>query len=301
MTAPDRSPARLRSAACLLAAGALAVPLWACATRTVDTKIIDRDGIDVFLRHRLERGEEVERGFAHPAEISPDRLTLILATTEVERSAREGLLRRKVSRREAAFEDELVEPLAAAVSEALTKANSKQEVAVRAVSSERRLAVFVRKFVTSFITYAEDDTLYLDLSRLHWEIPKDAEDEKPPMPKRGEKVMDFRLLPGPGMRAAGPQLLAVSWRDPAFDLDASETPQPESEAPGAQPVASSEEPGSDVEGASSSELPPHLDSATLRELADLEEARERGEIAESYYQRQRQKLLAGGTEGDAEP
>jgi hypothetical protein len=294
--------ARLHPVVCLFVSAALAVPLWACATRTIDTKIIDRDGIDVFLRHQQEEGEEVERGFSHPAHISPEHLSLILASIRVERSVREGLRLKKVSKEQVAFEAELTESLASAISEAFAQASSKQEIVVRAVRNERRLAVFQRTFVTSFITFMENDSLYLDLSRIHWEMPKDDEADKPPMPKRGENVMKFRVLPGPAARVAGPQLLAVSWRDLAFDSDGSETPQPApiSEKPDkdGESRPSSERPDKDGESASSSELPPDLSSASLRELADLEEAREQGDITESYYQRQRQKLLQRATQGD---
>lgn len=307
MTQPISRPARLRPVVCLVVAAALTLPIWACATRTIDTKVIERDGIDIVLRHRRERGEDVDRGFAHPVQISSERLALILASVRVEYVVRKGFLRKKVSKQRAAFETELVDPLAGALSEAFAAASSRDEIVVVAVRTERRFAVFARTFVTSFITFMEDDTLYLDLSRLHWEMPKSEEEERPPRPKRGESVMKFSLLPGPATREVGPQELAVSWRDPSFVAGGSETPPPEidtpvpQQAPAPQPAPSSEQPDTDEAGAPSSELSPHLSSATLRELADLEEARERGDITESYYQRQRQKLLQRAAEGDTSP
>jgi hypothetical protein len=110
--------------------------------------------------------------------------------------------------------------------------------------------------------------------------------------------MEFRALPGPATRVAGPQLLAVSWRDPIFDLSDTAGAEPEPALPSPEPPAVSEEPRPAEDRATDSGLPPNLDSATLRELADLEEARERGEISESYYSRQRQKLLSPAAEGD---
>jgi len=288
---------RISSATCLLVAAALAVPLSACATRTLDDKVIDRDGIQVFLRHRREHGEDVERGFAHPAQISSQRLARILSSVEVEESLRKGLLRKKVTTQRTAFEEDRVEPLAEALSEALGQASSMHEIVLLSVLVERRYVVFARRFVTSFIAFIEGDELYLDLSRLHWEIPKDQEDERLPMPKRGDRVMSFRVLPGPAARLAGPQLLAISWHDPIFE--GLEPAQPKIAREPAKPVETPEKPHPELEPSSASELPSNLSSAKLRELADLEKAREQGEITESYYQRRRDKLLRPAAEPDA--
>jgi hypothetical protein len=288
---------RISSAACLLVTAALAVPLSACATRTIDDKVIDRDGIQVFLRHRREQGEEVERGFAHPARISSQRLARILSSVEVQDSLRKGLLRKKVTTRRAAFEEGRVGPLAEALSETFGQANSTHEIVLLSVRTERRYVVFARRFVTSFIAFIEGDALYLDLSRLRWEIPKDQEDERLPMPKRGDRVMSFRALPGPAARSAGPQLLAISWRDPVFEgLEAAQL-EIASEPP--EPAETPEKPRPELEHSSASELPSNLSGATLRELADLEKAREQGEISESYYRRRREKLLRPAAERDA--
>jgi hypothetical protein len=290
---------RISSAACLLVAAALAVPLSACATRTIDDKVIDREGIQVFLRHHREHGEDVERGFAHPAQISSQRLARILSSVEVEESLRKGLLRRKVTTQRAGFEEDQVGALAEALSEALGQASSRQEIVLLSVLVERRYVVFARRFVSSFIAFVEGDELYLDLSRLHWEIPKDQEDERLPMPKRGDRVMNFRVLPGPAARltSADPQLLAISWHDPVFE--GLEVAPPEIAGELAKPVETPEEPLPEPERSSTSELPSNLSSATLRELADLEKAREQGEITESYYQRRREKLLQPTSDPDS--
>jgi hypothetical protein len=291
---------RISSTACLLVAAALAVPLSACATRTIDDKVIDRDGIQVFLRHRREQGEDVERGFAHPAQISSQRLARILSSVEVEESLRKGLLRKKVTTQRAAFEEDRVEPLAEALSEVFGQANSTQEIILLSVSTERRYVVFARRFVTSFITFIEGDELYLDLSRLRWEIPKDQEDERLPMPKRDDRAMSFRALPGPAVRSAGPQLLAIAWHDPIFEGLEAAQPKIASEPAAAE---SPDKPHPEPEPSPTSELPSNLSSATLRELVDLEKAREQGEITESYYQRRRDKLLrpAADSDGPSKP
>ena len=153
--------------------------------------------------------------------------------------------------------------------------------------------------MTSFIAFIEGDELYLDLSRLHWEIPKAEEDDRLPMPKRGERIMSFRALPGPAARLAStdPQLLAISWHDPVFE--GLELAPPEIAREPAKPVETPEEPLPEPERSSTSELPSDLSSATLRDLADLEKAREQGEITESYYQRRREKLLQPAAEPDS--
>jgi len=288
---------RISSTACLLVAVALAVPLAACATRTIDDKVIDRDGIQVFLRHHREQGEDMERGFAHPAHISSQRLARILSSVEVEESLRKGVLRKKVTTQRDAFEEDRVGALAEALSEAFGRASSRHEIVLLSVSTERRYVVFARRFVTSFITFIEGDELYLDLSRLQWEIPKDQEDERLPMPKRDDRTMSFRALPGPAARSAGPQLLAITWHDPIFEGLEAVQPKIASE-PAAAAAESPEKPHPEPELSPASELPSNLSSATLRELADLEKAREQGEITESYYQRRRDKLLRSAAEPD---
>ena len=202
---------RLSSVALLLTSAALSLALSGCGTRTVETRIIDRSGIEVFLRHRLEGGVEVARGYAHPLQISPERLAAILSKIDMESEVRSGALRlKKEKRRRPAIEAQLLEPMTTALVEALAQADPNQEVVVRAVWRGARLGIFVRRFVTSFTAFAEGDELHLDFALVDWQVPirdeDSEEDESLPMPQRGEQAMPFRILPGPGRpftRAAG--------------------------------------------------------------------------------------------------
>jgi hypothetical protein len=283
---------RARSAPTLLALVALVMsvgPLAACATRTIDDKVIDRTGLEVFLRHRREKGVDLDRGFAHPKEISSRRLAHILSALDVEMSRRKGALSlKKVEERRAAVDEELLDPVAGALSEAFGLANSTQEIVVRAVHRDRRFLLFTRKFVTSFIAFMQDDELHLDFSLVHWEVPK-AEEENLPMPHRGDQAMKFRLIPSEAMRSAGLQAVAVSWSDPFFDRP--RTMRRTSSGEAERRTVIMDDHAATPEADEATELPPGLSADTLRELAELEEARQQGEITESYYQREREKLL----------
>lgn len=259
----------------------LAFPLLlsGCITHTVTTRFYDNGAIRVFFRHQERSGDEIPRGYDHPATVSPERLAHVLALVDVE--TRED----KTEVRRPAVASELLLPVAELLSGALAEASPNQEIAVVAVRKERRLGIFHRKYLTSFVAYMKDDSLFIHLSRVEWEVPKNDEDDLPE-PHIGDRVMPFRALPARAMSSVGTQELAVRWRDPVFGeplarrgdevrrrtvLMDSPIPQDERTAP----------------------LPEGLSPETLRDLADLEEARQRGDITEHDYWTQREKLLQG--------
>jgi hypothetical protein len=57
-----------------------------CATRTREDRIINRYGLDVYLRsERKPFGPAVDHGYAHPSDISMQRLEIILGSLQIER------------------------------------------------------------------------------------------------------------------------------------------------------------------------------------------------------------------------
>jgi len=276
------------------------VLLAACATRNVETRILNDSGVEVFLCHRLEGGQEVERGYAHPLTIPAERLSIILSRIEVESDQSSGFLGRKTTtERREAIAAPLLEPVSLALAEALAQAGPNQEIALRAVDQKRRIGVFVRKFATGFTAFAKDDALHLKFSFVDWEVPVvDDVEENQTLPKPGDPLMALQVLPGRDMQVIGSREVAVRWRSASFDYPESQLSErrspperhPEPESP-RKPAA--KQPAPEAVG-SEPALPPHLSSETLGELADLKQAREEGEISESYYQRQREKLLKRG-------
>ncbi|MCZ6784330.1 MAG: hypothetical protein O7G30_13565 [Proteobacteria bacterium] len=263
---------------CLAIVVALFLP--GCITRTVTDDFYDHAGIYVFFRYQQKSGRPISRGYQHPAVISKERLAHILSVIDVK--TREG----QSEERRPAVEATILYPIAEVLSTAFAKATPAQEIAVVMARKKRRLGLFHRKYLTSFIAWIQDDSLYLDFSRVEWEVPKQKEAELP-MPRVGDKAMPFRVVPGRAMHSVGPQTVAVAWREPIFsspfgqraDGVVRRTVLMDSPIPAAE----LEEEG----------LPPGLRPEDLRELADLEEARQNGEITESYYQRRRESIIQG--------
>ena len=70
------------------------------------------------------------------------------------------------------------------LAEAFAEVKPDQELGVVIARKQRRLGIFHRKYLTSFITWMRDDGLYIDFSRVEWEVPKNKEDDLP-QPRRG--------------------------------------------------------------------------------------------------------------------
>lgn len=250
----------------------------ACGPRYVRVKVQDAGGIAIKLRSQ----KNVERGFAHPATISGARLAHILSFVDV----------RVDKSRTPAIDLDLIYPLGEALSRAFARAESNQELVVEVTRTERRMGLFTDKFLTSFVTYVEGDRLFLHLSRVNWAIPKQKEDDLAE-PWANKRVQNFRVLPSDHLAAAGAQGVSVAWRDSRFRkasnlrfgaggklrrkqllLDAGTEPEGANETSEDAPM-----------------LPRGLSAEQLRELADLEEARRRGEIAEAEYHSRRRAIL----------
>jgi len=257
-----------------------------CGTRIVKSEVSQSEGVTAVLRHRVTNGRTVERNYQHPAAIAPQRLQYILGAIDVE-VTEDG--RRA---QHAAIHPELLQPISRALAEAFEQANSTQEVAISAVRKQQRLGLFHRKYLTTLIAYFEDERLYVHLSRVEWEIPKDREGDRLPEPEPGEKQMAFRTIPAPKMTPFGSQGVAVRWRDAIFTAPV-RAERADGEVERRTILMESPLPASETsEGVDTLEL----DADTLRALADLKEARKNGTITESEYRERLETLLGAGSD-----
>jgi len=266
----------------------LLAPLWlGCGARYVRTSVHASDLVQIDLRAEIRSGETVERHFDHPATISGIRLAHILSQIDVRLDVEE-----EGGKRKPAIETSLLYPLGDLLSEALAKAKSDQEVVVQAQRKEKRLGIFNQAYLTSFIAYVGgDDLLYVHFSRIDWPVPK-GEREKIKEPVVGREVMSFRALPSEAIDNAGPQGVAVEWRDPVFRKASNIRVGPTGKVSRRTILMEAgEEPADQAPDLEAEKIP--SDPAALRALAELEEAREAGRITESEYRRQRKTILRG--------
>jgi hypothetical protein len=261
----------------------LAFAATACGPRYARVTIQDSAGLIVQLRAEIRDGEPVDRGFAHPASISRARVTNILSRIEVRMEDEEE------GARQPAIPAELLFDLGDLVSAALAKADPSQEVVVKAIRKERRLGIFTQKYLTSFVAYVQNDQLLIHLSRVDDSIPQDTE-ETIPEPWPGREVMPFKVLATDGIVPVGLQAVSVLWRDPLFQAPGQIRVGPGGKVQRREILLESTE--EQIESAAP-ETTGRLSPETLRALADLEEARRRGEISEAAYQQRRRSLLAG--------
>jgi hypothetical protein len=257
-----------------------------CGTRYARVPVHEDDLATVVLRSELRDGEPLERGFAHPASISGVRLAHVLAQIDVRMDEGDDA----PGQRRPAFPTELVHPLGELPSQALARADSRQEVVVQALRRERKLAVFTQSYATSFVAFvAEDGRLHLELARLDWPVPKGSEDElREPVP--GRELMAFRVLASEGVDPIGHQAVAVHWQDERFRNPTTLRVGPGGKVTRRSVLMEEAAPApAGAEGPGAVALP--SDPDTLRALADLEEARRAGAITEAEYQRRRRLLL----------
>lgn len=254
-----------------------------CITRPVEHEVFDRDLTTVSLRSHKRGASIVEKGYQHPFSIATARLAHILSRIDLRRE--EGGETKRVP----AIPTESIYLIAEGLADGLAKADADQEVVVMSVRRTKRLGIFDRKYLTSFVAYRRDDLLYLHLGLSDWEIPPYREERLPP-PKVGSPSKKIRIIPSRGMTLVDTASVSVAWRDEVFAKPSRtritpagkvvrrtilmETPE---DAPEAAPAPAA--------------LPANLTPETLRELADLEDARRRGELTESQYEAERSRIL----------
>lgn len=254
-------------------------------TRTVKTVVSDDGRIKVYLQETVESGTTQERGYQHPASIAPQRLAHILGAVDVEIQGGEK------RQRQAALHPALLQPISRALVEALEQATPDQQVAVMAVRKQQRLGLFHKKFLTSFIAFFRDDRLYLQFSRIEWEIPKAREDSRLPEPEPSDKQMAFRTVPGIKMKSLGAQGVAVRWRDRVFSAPVRSASSAGGDMQRRTVLMESPVPESETDGGIDAA---NLEANTLRALADLKEARKNGSITEGEYLERLESLLGAG-------
>ncbi len=257
-----------------------------CATRTIRKTFYEDSSTRIVLRHQTESGELVDRGYSQPIGIAPVRLAHILSRIDVRTEAKKG------AQRAPAVPTEAIYVIADPLSKGLREADSSQEIAVYYTRRAKRFGIFDHHFLTSFVTYVEDDRLYIHLSRTDWEIPKSSGNERLPEPRVGDYVMDFRVLPSKGMTQVDGQSVAVAWRDPVFKKPSRTRITPRGKVVRRTILMESPE-GADeaTDEATFDRLPENLSSGTLRDLANLEDERHRGKITEAEYHTRRRQII----------
>jgi hypothetical protein len=258
---------------------ALAVLTLACGARYVRVPLVETPDLTVTLRSEQRGGAPIARGFAHPAAISVPRMESILSRIDVRESAGD------VDERRAALPGELLPTLADALAGALGRADTTQEVAVRAERRERKLAVFTRRFVTSFVAFVDgENRLQIHLVDADRELA--AGDDAPlhdPIASRSTHAI--KALPSPHIEAVGQRAVAIDWRATLFEAPAVR------DQPGRRRTILMESQQPARRDLPVDQTPPTADPDRLRALAELEAARSSGAISESEYQRRRAALL----------
>jgi hypothetical protein len=257
-----------------------------CGTRTLREHVVTTDTVSVTLRSTKQGGGLVLRGFEHPALIAPVRLSHILAYVDVEIGQADE------RRRVAAIPPELIYEMGDALSQGLEKADPNQEVVVQALRMERRFGLFSTRYLTSLAAHVKGGQLAVQLGHVDWEVPKYGHEvgEDLPEPVEGKELMDFRVVPDEAIAVIARQAFTVDWRAERFSdperirvgpgghvkrrTVLMEAPEPESPTAPAGPALES------------------LSPETLRQLADLEDQRRRGELTEAQYQTRRREILA---------
>ncbi|MBW2541198.1 MAG: SHOCT domain-containing protein [Deltaproteobacteria bacterium] len=270
-----------------IALAALALSAAALAgCMTTKKTIFQQQGITVQLISK--RSESVELN--HPITIAPVRLSHILARIDIRLTAKDS------QQRVPAFHIEEIDGISEGLAKGLREAAPNQRVIVYSIRREKRFGIFDTQYLTSFIAYAYGEHLFLHLSRSDWEIPPRRKDSLPE-PKIGKFPSKFRILPGKAMRLVDEQALAISWDEEIFERPTRTRVTPSGQMVRKTILMESEEPESEAEGeleqpAGAQTVPAGISAQTLRALADLEERRQRGEIDEYDYERERNKILA---------
>jgi hypothetical protein len=266
---------------------ALALVQAACVTRTVRESVFDQEGIEILLRSQKKGGEPIDKGFQHPLTIAPVRMVHVLSRIDLRDDSDKMPVRRP------AIPTDKLYTIAGGVSRALAQADPSQEVVVQVVRRTKRFGVFDRYYLTSFLCYARDELLFVQVSRSDWEIPVRRRN-KLPETHVGEHPLDFALVSDEAMTLADSQTLAIEWRNAIFKRPTRTRLTAGGKVVRRTILMEMEEDPTEFEPAPTlGELSPEA----LRELADLEEARRRGEINETEYTIRKREILEGETGG----
>jgi hypothetical protein len=275
----------MRHAGRVLLCAVLALTVAGCFKRPVEEKVFDKDRTTIKLRSHKRLGTVVEKGYQHPFTISAVRAAHILSRLDV-RTKVDGEQKRIV-----AIPLESLYLIGEGLAEALEEANENQEVVVMSIRRAKRLGIFDRKYLTSFVAYRKDGFLFLHLGVLDWEIEPVREDRLP-VPQVGDPSSKYQVVPSTAMQLVDSGSVAVAWNDPIFAK-----PTRTRVTPGGRVVRRTilmETAEEELDPAASQQpaaLPADLSPETLRKLADLEDARRRGDVSEGEYRLERNRIL----------
>jgi hypothetical protein len=274
---------RSRLAVALLLA-AMAFAGTACATRAVRQPVFHFEDTEVVLRSQKKGGEVIDEGFDHPVSIEPARIAHILSRIDLRRGdGRSAALA-------PAIPSETLYIIADGIAKGLAEADSSQEVVVQSIRRGTHWGIFGRRYLTALLCYRKNDLLYVHISSSDWEIPIENE-ERLPEARVGRYPLEFRLVVDRGMALVDHQAVAVDWRDPIF-----ERPTRTRMLAGGQVVRRTilmESPEDETDVGPRLGMSEDLSPQQLRALAELAESRQRGEITESEYIADRNRVLRG--------
>lgn len=268
---------------CLLALVTVAIGTG-CLTRPIKETVSEENGTEVLLRSYKSGTTTLKQGYKHPVEIAPVRMAHILSRIDM----RAGDSPSRVP----FIPLETLYTIADGMSAALAKATPDQQVVVQSQRKIKSLLVFDHFYLTSLMAYTKGERLYIHLSRSDWEVDKRRNKTMGlPETQIGEYPLDFRLIVDTGMTLNDHQSVAVDWRNDIFRKPTRTRVTATGKVVRRQILMESLEDASVELRAPtvSAELTPQQ----LRDLADLEEARQDGKLSETDYQTRRGQILRG--------
>ena len=268
------------------AALGLALLATGCITRPIQDKVFEQDYTTIYLRSYKRGTSIVEKDYQHPFTLSPSRAAHILSRIDVRET--EGGEAKRVP----AIPTESLYLIGEGLSEAFEKADPNQEILVMSIVRTKRLGIFDRKHLTSFVAYRKDDMLYLHLGSVDWPVPPGREDRLP-VPEIGNPSAKFRVIPSKGMALLDTASVSVAWQDPIFAKATRTRITPGGRVVRRTILMESQEQTEEAAPAepTPAALPRDLTPETLRALADLEDARRRGDLSEAEYESERRRIL----------
>jgi hypothetical protein len=265
---------------------AMAVLGSGCVTRTVRNTFFENASTRVVLVQEKRGDKAIEQDFAHPLQIAPVRMAHILSRLDVRVENKNSIQRMPAIPTEALYE------IADHLANAFSQADSNQHIVVYFKRRSKRFGVFDHNYLTSFLVFAVEDSMYLHLSKVDWEIQKTGRREKLPEPSVGDETKAFKVVASTGMMVANPNAVMIDWGDSVF-----KKPSRTHIAPGGKVVRRTilmeapEETEPEPSEAVGEQIPATLSAATLRALANLEDERAKGEVTEADYSTRRRRIL----------
>lgn len=262
---------------------AVAIALTACGPKLVRETVYDTEIAKVELRHRLEDGKPVPRGYEQPAQVAGVRLAHILAAIAHESKPGE---RRPTIRSDHVYE------LADGLATAFAKAGPDDEVVALARMRDRRLQIFTVDRVTVFRAWLASGQLWLEFISIEEQIDRDQRTSGYDLPSEvPSSTPGWKLVTGISMAGAGARGLQVDWRADQWRKPLDLTVRSGRSRRRTVLMETQEE-----EELAPSPLPASASDAQLRALDQLDATRRAGLVSEGEYQRRRRLIVEGRLE-----